>query len=67
MKHIKNVLFGLAVLSTMGFGVASAAAQPGEAKTGPICPFVRERIECVECCADGGFNADFVNGYCTCY
>lgn len=67
MKHIKNVLFGLAVLSTMGFGVASAAAQPGEAEKGPICPFVRDRIECEGCCADGGFNYDFVGGYCTCY
>ena len=66
MERIRNVMFGLAVLSTLGFGVASAAAQPGEAKQEQICPFMRDRIECENCCGAYGMAGYYVNGSCGC-
>ena len=66
MKHIKNALFGLAVVSTLGFGVASATAQVGEAKADSICPFVRTPIECTDCCSAYNWVGIFTDGKCDC-
>lgn len=57
MKRIQNLLFGALVLSTLGFGAASAAAQPGEARAEKICPFLRTAEECATCCSGHGYTS----------
>lgn len=64
MNRIRNLLFGLGVFATLGFGVASATAQVGKAEEGPVCPFVRSYEECVDCC--GGFGS-WSGSVCSCY
>jgi hypothetical protein len=67
MTRIRNLLFAAGVLAAMGFGATTARAEPNPRDERVICPFVRSAEECTDCCADGGFNGDFVGGRCTCY
>lgn len=67
MMRIRNMVFGVGVLATLGFGAATARAEVGTVESQVICPFVRSAEECTDCCADGGFNADWAGGRCTCY
>lgn len=69
MKSIRNLLFGTAMLATLGFGVVSATAQPRDAKQEFICPPLRIYEDCVSCCENQGqFNQswDPVSGNCIC-
>ncbi|HEX6040069.1 hypothetical protein [Longimicrobium sp.] len=66
MKRISTLLFAAAVLSTMGYGVASATAQPGRAKAEGICPFARDSESCTDCCGAYGMAGYYSGGTCGC-
>lgn len=66
MKRVRNLLFGLGVFATLGFGAATAWAQPGTLQNRVICPFVNDPDACTNCCAEGG-QIGIWNGSCTCY
>jgi hypothetical protein len=67
MVRIRNLAFGAGVLATLGFGAVTARAEVGTMESQVICPFMRTAEECTDCCADGGFDSNWVGGHCTCY
>ena len=65
-KTTRNLLFGLGVFAALGFGGATAWAQPGTIQNRVICPFARDRDACINCCADGGQIGDWNGSSCNC-
>jgi hypothetical protein len=66
MKRIRNLLFGLGVFATLGFGAATARAEVGTIESRIICPFVRSAEECTDCCASGDAFGTWDGATCTC-
>lgn len=69
MKRTRSLLLGLGVSAALGFGVASAFAEPVLETSRYICPFQRSEEGCAQCCADAGwpnYNYNPDTGECVC-
>jgi hypothetical protein len=59
MKRIHTLVFGVGIVAALGFGSASAFAEPNAAPPWAACPFYADEDLCVSCC-EGRFGK---NGY----
>jgi hypothetical protein len=50
MKRIHTLLFGVGIVAALGFGSASAFAEPTTARGFAYCPFYSDEGNCVSCC-----------------
>lgn len=53
IRPIRQVVLGLGIFASLGFGVTSALAEPVQQKK-QVCTFIREADECRGCCQAAG-------------
>lgn len=70
MKRIHTLLFGVGIVAALGFGSASAFAEPTTARSWSYCPAYAVEDFCIMCCEDQlayahDYNPD--TGACRCW
>lgn len=66
MKRIHSLLFATAIVAALGFGSASAFAQPSTAQSRAICGFYPEEFLCISCCGSRVHEYNAETGECRC-
>jgi hypothetical protein len=64
--RIRGLLFGTAVLASLGFGAAAARAEPGPAERRAVCGRAADAAECEYCCNWYGYHDWQWDGGCLC-
>jgi len=66
IRPLRQLLLTLGAVAALGFGVASAFAQPVQPARA-ICTFLSDPDECTGCCQTGGYGSGEVSDFqCRC-